>query len=750
MRVNFIYSFNVLHSSISKEHNRSVYLYNAANFDEISYYLNKANLSDIVINNSHNINFAWSKWKDTVTDIINKYVPKKVLSNRHSPPWIDGDVVHLANKKEVARKRAKKSGKLTDWDKYKELNNRVKNLVNSKHKSYLNHCFDNLNTHPKKFWGLVSHKSKKGSLPEEMFYENKNSTDTETKADMFNQFFFSQFNFSTHVEPDVPVFTNLNLYHITITYMDVINVLQKLDINKAYGPDGLATIIYKNCAHTLAPSLVLLFNLSLDLGILPADWKAANIVPVFKKGVKNDITNYRPISLLPVAIKIMERCIHSYVYNIVKNDIFQNQHGFMARRSTTSQLVEFYNNIYNNCDNKTQSDVIFLDLKKAFDSVPHNLLLLKLHSFGINGKLLDWIRNYLSGRKQRVIINGKTSKYKEVISGVPQGSILGPLMFLLYINDMNKSITDINTSVYLYADDSKLVRKINTILDCMALQNSINELSHWAKTWGLRFNPMKCSIMSFVSGTPHKILYNYNMENVTLSRTGSFVDLGVTVCDNLKWDLHIDNITSKANKRLGLVKRCIGNDCSLQVKLTCYTSLVRPLLESCSCVWACTTKKLLTKIETVQRRASKFITNNYNMDYDLRLSLCNLLPLSLRRDYLDLVFLYNYIHDLVDVNISVAFVTQNRVTRNVDDDLRIVCNRLKHLFCEKLFINRVARTWNKLPYDIRCLELTESGLNTTFKKDLKLWLTKFFHESFNVYDNCSWHIYCGCTLCRLT
>jgi hypothetical protein len=752
LRVNFKFKFFLSHGRIGHNQGakRNVLLYKQANYDELCYLLDKANLCDIIANNSYNVNTAWVKWKNCVLDIVNKHVPRKTVINKQVSPWIDGEVVHLSHKKESARKKAKSSGKDSDWAKYKAINNKLKNLINKKHSDYLNQCFDGLDTNPKKFWGLVSHKSKKGAIPHEMCYDDITSTDASDKANMFNQFFYSQYNSSKLQKPNVPVFNNLNLSHLNIAEIDVLNVLIKLDVSKAYGPDGLATIIYKNCANVLAPSLTMLFNLSLDNGVVPTEWKVANVVPIHKKGPKNNVSNYRPISLLPVAGKILERCVHQHLYSITREDIIKNQHGFMSKKSTTSQLVQFYDNVFHDCDNSIQTDVTYLDLTKAFDSVPHDLLLLKLNSFGINGKLLSWISNYLSRRKQKVVIEGKSSTFKNVISGVPQGSILGPLFFLYYINDMCKSISDPDTSLFLYADDSKLSKRIVTPHDCDTLQQSINELSSWATTWGMAFNATKCCIMSFTK-SHNKVLYQYKMNNVVLSRPHIFVDLGVTVCDNLKWDEHVNNIVSKANKRLGLIKRCIGNNCSMQVKLCCYTSLVRPLLESSSSSWSCYNKKLITKIESVQRRASKYILKDYNTEYDIRLSICNLLPLSLRRDYLDLVLLYNYIHDLVDIDLNVSFAVNNRNirTRNVIDDLTLATRTCKNLFYEKLYVNRVAKVWNSLPYELRNTELTISGNNTTFKKALKTWLTSLFHEKFDVFNTCTWLVYCGCNQCRV-
>jgi hypothetical protein len=510
----------------------------------------------------------------------------------------------------------------------------------------------------------------------------------------------------------------------------------------------LSPLIFKNCARSLTASLTFLYNLSLFNGVIPSDWKKANVVPIFKKGDKHNIKNYRPVSLLSIAGKVLEKCVHHYVSNITANDISPKQHGFKPRKSTSSQLVEFYDKVYNNLDNKRQTDVVYLDLSKAFDSVPHNLLLVKLKTFGFNGRLLNWFRNYLSNRFQRVVLNGDNSKYKPVKSGVPQGSILGPLLFTYFINDINKELSS-NSIMYLYADDSKLGYTINNRCDCIILQNDINLLTAWSTKWGLSFNASKCCVMSFLKGH-NKIIHDYTMNGLTLSRVNSIDDLGIIVRDDLRWEDNTLNIVNRANKRLGLVKRCVGYNCNSQVKLLCYISLVRPILEYASVAWFCDTKKSLLKIESVQRRALKFVLNDYTSSYKFRLEVCDILPLSLRRDYLDLIFFYNNLHNLNEVELNVNFHVHGRGrTRLANDDLLLYRNIKRYKFMEKWYCHRIVNIWNRLPYEVRNTELTANGKNTTFKKTLKVWLKEFCNENFTN-NVCSWSVYCGCSVCDVT
>jgi hypothetical protein len=754
LEINFRYSCNRV-KSIHKDSvnsNKKIYLYNNANYDEINYHLSKLKLSDTVWLHKDNLDKAWYKWKNSVLSIIEQYVPCKNFNPKTTSPWLDGEVIHMSNLKETARRKAKKSGKVNDWSNYKDLNNRIKKLVHAKYSAYINDCFEELDCNPKKFWKLASNKSnKKGALPHEMSYNDVKANTAAGKATLFNEFFNDQFNKKLFDVNNLGLntFINNNLGSITVSQADVLEVLLNLNVNKAYGPDGMSPIFLKNCAEIITPSLTILFNLSLDHGYFPQDWKQANVVPIFKKGQDNLVSNYRPISLLSVISKVLERLVHNHIYPITRGDIHDHQHGFMSHKSTSTQLIEFYNNIYKQLDNKTQCDVIYLDLAKAFDSVPHTLLLKKLETFGFNNKLLSWFNSYLSNRLQRVVVEGKTSSYIIVKSGVPQGSILGPLMFNYFINDIIQCTHNSNCDIFLYADDSKIVKDIKSYNDCLILQNCLENLNRWCEKWGLKFNVTKCAIMTFAR-TKQPYTYDYHLDGLILNRVTSFTDLGVIVNNRLSWDNHITMSVNKAFKRLGYIKRVIGHDCNIESKLLCYKSLVRPIVEFNSCVWTCGTKKLLLKIESLQRRASKYILDDYVSNYYTRITKCNILPLAMRRDFLDCVFMYNYHNQVVDVNLDVNFHRDGEQPvrlRNQPDNLTLI-PRINHLQSySKFFCNRIVKIWNCIPLEIRSVELGDGDNNNSFKKQLKEWLFKKFHHDFCSDNPCTWSVKCQCQRC---
>ena len=327
-------------------------------------------------------------------------------------------------------------------------------------------------------------------------------------------------------------------------------VLTNLNNNKAHGPDGIPARLLTETSSQIAPSLCALFNKSLRCGVLPDDWKLANVVPVHKRGEKSYVENYRPISLLSLISKVLERCVFHNIQHHVFQQINPCQHGFVPRKSCVTQLIEVFEQIGRKLDNSKQIDVIYLDMSKAFDKVSHAQLMHRLHEFGFRGNLLNWFSSYLSNRYQQTTIGGATSRPLAVTSGVPQGSILGPLLFLLYENHLSESVG--NSSIATFADDTKIFKTVNNVSDASSLQEDLTNFEENSSKVNLILNAQKCKVMR-ITRKHHKIEYPYKLHDAVLESTVHERDLGVWTSSNLTWSKHIEDQCAQSTKMLGYV-----------------------------------------------------------------------------------------------------------------------------------------------------------------------------------------------------
>ena len=351
---------------------------------------------------------------------------------------------------------------------------------------------------------------------------------------------------------------------------------------KATGPDGISARILKEFAPELSPLLTNIFNKSIQEGEVPKDWRQANVIPVFKKGEKYIASNYRPVSLTCICCKIFEHIVVTSILNHLNAHkiLVDCQHGFRAKRSCETQLLTLSYELAENLHKGIQTDLIILDFSKAFDKVPHSKLLMKMEKYGIRGNTWRWVRSFLSDRSQQVLLDDEKSSQLPVVSGVPQVSVLGPLLFLIFINDLPASVS---SKTRLFADDCILYRNIYTKEDCKVLQEDLHRLEKWEKAWGMEFHPGKCNSM------PDE--HCYTLKGHILEGVREVEYLGLTLSSNLIWNTHIGNITCKANKLLGFLRRNlkIRNE---STKENAYKAIVRSNLEEyCSTVWAPHTKK---------------------------------------------------------------------------------------------------------------------------------------------------------------
>lgn len=394
------------------------------------------------------------------------------------------------------------------------------------------------------------------------------------------------------------------------------------------GPDGIIPKVLKACAGSLSGPMAVLFNTCLKTCSLPDIWKNHKITPIPKSGNTCLISNYRPISLLCVMSKVLETVIYGKIIDFIRPSLTSNQYGFLSNRSSTVQLLSCYSEIIGAMDSKLPVDVLYLDLRKAFDSVSHNELLFKLWHVGITGHLWLWFKAYLMGRHHYVYYEGCVSSSLPVLSGVPQGSVLGPLLFLIYVNDIPTSVN--YSSVYLFADDTKLLKVLHSNADTINLQEDMDSLDHWCTAWQISLNVLKCSHLTFSLSQREQTSTNiYSSNGSVIKHASTYKDLGIKICRNLSWTDHVRAICSKAYGSLHVLKRSLPYTTNAGLKKRLYLSLVRSHLSYCSQLWRPFLVKDVRSLEKVQRRATKFILCDYTTSYKNRLLALDLLPISL-------------------------------------------------------------------------------------------------------------------------
>ena len=473
-------------------------------------------------------------------------------------------------------------------------------------------------------------------------------------ANCLNRQFGSVFSKPTTTPPDLGPSPHPNMSDINITQNGVKLLLSKQKINKAAGPDKISARILREASDQIAPALTLLFNASYHQGKIPDEWRHAIVAPIYKSGKKDRSkpVNYRPISLTCLCCKLMEHIVCSNLMtHLDQNNILTDyQHGFRKNRSCDTQLLITTDDLAKALDNRQQVDCILLDFSKAFDKVSHFLLQHKLDFYGIRGQNLVWINDFLSNRTQTVVVKGETSESIPVTSGVPQGSVLGPALFLVYINDLPECV---KSTPRLFADDCLLYRVIKSREDAELLQLDLRALEKWEQDWSMEFAPDKCKLLRITRKTERTtLLADYSIHGTQLELVTEAKYLGVTFDKKLNFNSHINSTVKKCDSARGFLQRNLRG-CSRQVKDASYKTFVRPIAE-----YACSTwdphhrsETAANKLEAMQKRAARFVHGDWRRTSSITTMLATLQwqTLQHRRNQIKLRILHSILNGLVAV-----------------------------------------------------------------------------------------------------
>ena len=533
-----------------------MYLWRQANLHEMSNALLDFGSNFVSINTFDTpIESLWHDLRNKLLEVMDVYVPFKTKRNNFQQPWINHNLKQLRRKKQQSYNLARATNLSTHWLHYKHLKNVMQKECHKAFNEYMSDIIRESyeNGKKKKLFSYIKSLRTDYCGVDTLQKDGVLYSDNQDKANVLNHYFSTIFTNRNDFSdlPNMGPSPYPDISEIEIITAGVKKLLQNLDPSKSQGPDKIPSKLLKLMASEIAPCLSLVFVASLHQGVVPQDWKLALVTPLFKKGSKSELSNYRPISLTCICSKLLEHIIHTSVmthltdYNILSNAQF----GFRKNYSAELQLLQTTYDLALNLNNKGQTDVVLLDFSKAFDKVSHQHLLMKLQYYGIRGSTLDWIYSFLSSRSQRVVCGGHVSDPIDILSGVPQGSVLGPLLFLVYINDITNYAS---SSCRLFADDCILYRKINSPSNIDILQNDLKELENWEKIWKMKFNIEKCMVLT-VTLKKHPIpseyyLYDYKLTAVTKAKY-----LGVTLDSTLSFNFHIDSICKKVNSVLSFI-----------------------------------------------------------------------------------------------------------------------------------------------------------------------------------------------------
>lgn len=664
-------------------------------------------------------NTAYNYFYAIYLDVFEKCFPEKVvkISRRRTPikDWMTKGILRSCNKRSTLYRTYKNSGSQEDKNKYIKYRNKLQSIILKTKQNYYCSQFAFISGNLRQTWKLLQKITQSEPVKKDLetFVEdgieiiNKNDI-----ANKFNQYFVnigerlaglipnSSVHFSTFLKKD---YTN-SLCLFPTDASEIINIVMKFENKSSFGYDNIPVRVMKASIYNIAEYVSNLVNCSLSSGIFPDQLKIAKVCPIFKDGERNLFSNYRPISILSSFSKIFEKVVFNRVTSYLEenNILFKGQYGFRKRHSTYMALLDMYDKISTAIDRHEYAVGIFIDLSKAFDTLDHSILLKKLQHYGIRGITLSWFNSYLCNRKQYVYLNGVSSTMQLTQCGVPQGSILGPLLFILYVNDI-ANCSDILWFI-LFADDTNVFHSESDVNKLTAtLNNELTKLSIWFKANKLSLNAKKTKYMIFGS--------RYSMKNYKLSLCldSNYIErveftkfLGVLVDEKLTWQRHIDHIKTKISRGLGIMSRA-RQILPRKVLVMLYYSLVYPYLVYCNIIWGTASPSYLNKILILQKRAVRLCTGSSyrSTSSPLFKELCMLKIADINKMY-TVMFMFNCKLKLLPNSCFdfVSLANNNRIhdTRNTDF---FKVEHFRTNIREKFVTVRGSKLWNSLPISIQ-------------------------------------------------
>ena len=618
-------------------------------------------------------------------------VPKRPRPMRN--PYMDRRAWRLKKQKIRLWRIYTQTQDILDYARFASCRNKLRTLTRNLRRDYEKQLVSQMKTDPKLFWRYASvrlhTRCQIGDLTAE---DGTIARDSLEKADTLSKYFASKFTTEdTGAMPTLESSECTHLCNITITPQLVNQKLAALKPSSSSGPDGIHPKLLISCKDTLSVPLSILFNKSMDSGEVPPEWKLGEVTPIYRKGPTQDPASYRPVSLTSVPSKVLESLARDCILQHMLDSglLHPAQHGFLPKRSCATQLIEAIEDWSRALDDGNSVDVAYLDFSKAFDSVPHKLLLHKLHAYGIRGKLLQWVEAFLTERSQRIVVQGAKSQWSPVVSGIPQGSVLGPTLFIIFVNDIP---TQLHGSVKLFADDAKVYSRVKRPDGQSSVQVDLDALGDWSSRWLLPFNVAKCKVMHLGPAVPQP---PHRLNGVPLQEVDREKDLGIIVDQELKFHQQTAAAAAKASQMLAVAKRSFAHIDTFTPPLI-YKTLVRPHLEYGNLAWGPFGKTDQKRLERVQRRATRLVPSLKPLAYEERLRALKLPSLYYRRRRGDMIAVYQILSGGMSLDAEELFKrTCFHATRG--HGWKLAKPRVRTASRQRAFSVRVVTEWNSLP-----------------------------------------------------
>ena len=709
-------SFNIIMEKDRTGPRVEIFDWRKANFEEMRRDLERVDWGKLFY--GKDVIEKWRSFKDEIMRVQNLYVPVRLKGKVKGlkAPWFSRDIRNLVRKKRDVYNRYRQHGVKELLEEYKECKRNLKKEIRKAKRRYEFGLANKVEVNPKGFYSYIKSKrivrDKIGPL------ENQGGQlcgEPREMGEILNDFFSSVFTKEKDIELcKVWETSKVVMEPMTIKEVEVLALLRNLKVDKSPGPDRIFPRTLREVCVEIAGALTEIFQMSLETGIVPEDWRIAHVVPLFKKGSRSKPGNYRPVSLTSVVGKLMESILRDSIYNYLdRQDLIRSsQHGFVRGKSCLTNLIEFFEEVTRNVDEGKAVDVVYMDFSKAFDKVPHGRLVKKVQSLGIDAGVIKWIQQWLDGRCQRVVVDNCLSGWRPVTSGVPQGSVLGPLLFVIYINDLDDGVVN---WISKYADDTKVGGVVDNGVGFQSLQGDLCRLEEWAERWQMEFNAEKCEVLHFGRNNPNR---TYRVNGRALRNAVEQRDLGITVHSSLKVESHVDRVVKKAFGMLAFINQSIEYK-SWEVMLKLYKALVRTNVEYCVQFWSPNYRKDINKLERVQRRFTRMLPGFRHLSYRERLNKLGLYSLERRRLRGDLIEVFKILRGIDRVDVNRLFPLRVGEIQTRGHDLRVRGQKFKGNTRGYFFTQRVISVWNELPVDV-----VEASSVVSFKVKLDRYMDR--------------------------